>query len=24
VKCAGCASCNCSWWCRWAVGCCSQ
>jgi hypothetical protein len=24
VKCAGCATCNCSWWCKWAVGCCSQ
>jgi hypothetical protein len=22
LRCAGCASCNCSFWCRWAVGCC--
>ncbi len=22
LKCAGCASCDCSWWCRWAAGCC--
>jgi hypothetical protein len=24
TKCAGCATCDCSWWCRWAVGCCDQ
>jgi hypothetical protein len=24
VKCAGCATCNCSWWCSWATGCCRQ
>lgn len=24
LKCAGCATCDCRWWCRWAVGCCSQ
>jgi hypothetical protein len=24
VKCAACATCDCSWWCRWAAGCCSQ
>jgi hypothetical protein len=24
VKCAGCATCSCSWWCSWAVGCCRQ
>ena len=22
VRCAACASCDCSWWCRWAAGCC--
>jgi hypothetical protein len=22
--CAGCATCNCRWWCRWPVGCCRQ
>jgi hypothetical protein len=22
ARCAGCASCDCSWWCRWATGCC--
>jgi hypothetical protein len=22
VVCGACASCSCSWWCRWAVGCC--
>jgi hypothetical protein len=22
VKCAACATCDCSWWCRWAAGCC--
>lgn len=22
LKCVGCASCNCGWWCGWAVGCC--
>jgi hypothetical protein len=22
AKCAACATCNCRWWCRWAVGCC--
>lgn len=22
LRCAGCASCDCRWWCRWAVGCC--
>jgi hypothetical protein len=24
LKCTGCATCNCGWWCRWAVGCCSH
>jgi hypothetical protein len=24
LKCAGCATCDCGWWCRWAAGCCSQ
>ena len=24
AKCAGCATCNCRWWCRWGVGCCRQ
>ena len=24
VKCTACATCNCSWWCRWAAGCCRQ
>jgi hypothetical protein len=24
AKCTGCATCDCSWWCRWAAGCCSQ
>jgi hypothetical protein len=24
LKCTGCATCDCSWWCRWAAGCCSQ
>ena len=24
LKCTGCATCNCGWWCRWAAGCCSQ
>jgi hypothetical protein len=22
AKCLACATCNCSWWCRWAAGCC--
>lgn len=22
LRCAGCATCDCRWWCRWAVGCC--
>lgn len=22
LRCAGCATCDCSWWCRWAAGCC--
>jgi hypothetical protein len=22
VKCAACATCDCSWWCKWAAGCC--
>jgi len=22
LRCVACASCNCRWWCRWAVGCC--
>jgi hypothetical protein len=22
AKCAACATCDCSWWCRWAAGCC--
>lgn len=22
LRCAACAGCNCSWWCRWAAGCC--
>jgi hypothetical protein len=24
TKCAACATCDCTWWCRWAVGCCDQ
>jgi hypothetical protein len=24
AKCTGCATCNCSWWCQWAAGCCAQ
>lgn len=24
LRCVGCASCNCRWWCRWAAGCCRQ
>ncbi|MFF9158403.1 hypothetical protein ACF1AB_39965 [Streptomyces sp. NPDC014846] len=24
VKCAACATCNCSWWCKWAAGCCDN
>jgi hypothetical protein len=24
LKCSACATCDCSWWCRWAAGCCSQ
>jgi hypothetical protein len=24
AKCFGCASCNCRWWCKWAVGCCKD
>jgi hypothetical protein len=24
VKCAACSTCDCSWWCRWAVGCCDR
>ncbi|GAA2603448.1 hypothetical protein [Streptomyces tubercidicus] len=24
VKCAACATCDCSWWCKWAAGCCNQ
>jgi hypothetical protein len=24
AKCTGCATCNCSWTCRWAIGCCRQ
>ena len=22
IKCAACATCDCSWWCKWAAGCC--
>ena len=22
VKCAACATCDCRWWCKWAIGCC--
>lgn len=22
LRCSGCATCNCRWWCRWAAGCC--
>ncbi|MGW3668105.1 hypothetical protein [Streptomyces sp. NPDC005141] len=24
VKCAACATCDCSWWCKWAAGCCDN
>lgn len=24
LKCLACATCDCSWWCKWAAGCCSQ
>jgi hypothetical protein len=24
VACTGCCSCDCSWWCRWGVGCCDR
>jgi len=24
VKCAGCSTCDCRWWCKWAVGCCDR
>lgn len=24
VKCAACATCNCTWWCKWAAGCCDN
>lgn len=24
LRCVGCASCDCRWWCKWAVGCCSD
>lgn len=24
VKCAACATCDCTWWCKWAAGCCDQ
>ncbi|MEU8435413.1 hypothetical protein AB0F18_21345 [Streptomyces sp. NPDC029216] len=24
LKCAACATCDCSWWCKWAAGCCDQ
>jgi hypothetical protein len=24
LKCAACSTCDCSWWCRWAVGCCDR
>ncbi|MEU1935053.1 hypothetical protein ACH49O_19090 [Streptomyces coeruleorubidus] len=24
VKCAACATCDCSWWCKWAAGCCNH
>jgi hypothetical protein len=24
LRCVGCATCNCSWWCGWATGCCRQ
>jgi hypothetical protein len=24
VKCAACSTCDCRWWCKWAVGCCDR
>jgi hypothetical protein len=24
ARCAGCSSCDCSWWCKWGVGCCDR
>jgi hypothetical protein len=24
LKCAACATCDCSWWCRWGTGCCDR
>jgi hypothetical protein len=24
LRCAACSTCDCSWWCRWAVGCCDR
>ncbi|WP_406860566.1 hypothetical protein ABZO31_08950 [Streptomyces sp. HUAS MG47] len=24
VKCAACATCDCTWWCKWAAGCCDN
>jgi hypothetical protein len=24
LRCAACATCDCSWWCRWATGCCDR
>jgi hypothetical protein len=24
LRCAACATCDCSWWCRWAAGCCDR
>ncbi len=24
TKCAGCCSCDCRWWCKWAAGCCNK
>jgi len=24
LKCAACSTCDCRWWCRWAVGCCDR
>jgi hypothetical protein len=24
AKCAACATCDCSWWCKWAAGCCDR
>jgi hypothetical protein len=24
TRCAACSSCDCSWWCRWAAGCCDR